>query len=200
MGDGRDETELERWDRNFTELLQELRVAQTGVQILFAFLLTLPFQARFTKTDSLDHVVYGVTLVAATIATAALIAPVSFHRLMFRRGQKPQLVLIASRLAQVGLGALTVSIAGAVFLVMAVVTRGGLGLGDVKLAMLIGAALGFPGAYQALVAGVMAGGVCILALFLARVVSRRQAVPYAPFLALAAVAVALTQGTAFAPL
>jgi prepilin signal peptidase PulO-like enzyme (type II secretory pathway) len=91
-------------------------------------------------------------------------------------------------------------VAGAVFLVMAVVTRGGLGLGDVKLAMLIGAGLGFPGAYQALVGGVMVGGACILVLFLVGVVSRRQAVPYAPFLALAAVAVALTRGTAFAPL
>ena len=118
MEQGRDETELERWDRNFTELLQELRVAQTGVQILFAFLLTIPFQVRFTKIGSFDHAVYVVTLVAATVATAALIAPVSFHRLMFRRGQKPQLVLIASRLAQIGLAALALAIVGAVFLVM----------------------------------------------------------------------------------
>jgi prepilin signal peptidase PulO-like enzyme (type II secretory pathway) len=89
---------------------------------------------------------------------------------------------------------------GFVFLIMAVVTSGGLGLGDVKLAALIGAALGFPAAYQALVLGIASGGVVILVLFVAGVVSRRQAVPYAPFLALAAVAVVLLRGAAFAPL
>jgi prepilin signal peptidase PulO-like enzyme (type II secretory pathway) len=99
------------------------------------------------------------------------------------------------------LNALAAGLAGGlVFLLMAVITRGGLGLGDVKLAMLIGAALGFPASYQALVAGVLAGGVVILLLFLTGVVSRRQAVPYAPFLALAAVVVVLTQGANFAPL
>lgn len=89
---------------------------------------------------------------------------------------------------------------GGVFLVMAIVTRGGLGLGDVKLAMLIGAALGLPAAYQALAIGVVLGGLIIVALFLAGVVGRRQAVPYAPFLALSAVAVVLLQGASFAPL
>jgi leader peptidase (prepilin peptidase)/N-methyltransferase len=89
---------------------------------------------------------------------------------------------------------------GLVFLVMAIITRGGLGLGDVKLAILIGAALGFPGSYQALVIGILAGGAAILALFVTGVVSRKQAVPYAPFLALAAVGVVLTQGAVFAPL
>jgi leader peptidase (prepilin peptidase)/N-methyltransferase len=89
---------------------------------------------------------------------------------------------------------------GLVFLVMAIITRGGLGLGDVKLAVLIGAALGFPGSYQALVIGILAGGVAILALFVTGIVSRKQAVPYAPFLALAAVGVVLTQGAVFAPL
>jgi prepilin signal peptidase PulO-like enzyme (type II secretory pathway) len=89
---------------------------------------------------------------------------------------------------------------GGIFLVMAIVTRGGIGLGDVKLAMLIGAALGLSGSYQALVFGVLAGGVGILLLLLAGIVSRKQAVPYAPFLALAAVAVVLTQGPVFAPL
>lgn len=89
---------------------------------------------------------------------------------------------------------------GLMFLVLAILTRGGIGLGDVKLAVLIGAALGFPGGYHALVIGVMAGGFVILALFLTGVVSRKQAVPYAPFLALAAVGVVLTQGAVFAPL
>jgi hypothetical protein len=118
---GRDETALERWDRNFTELLQELRVAQTGVQILFAFLLTLPFTNRFAEVTGFERGVYVITLVAAAAATALLIAPVSYHRIVFRQGRKPQLVLIASRLALVGLFCLLVSMLGAVYLAVAVV-------------------------------------------------------------------------------
>jgi Flp pilus assembly protein protease CpaA len=91
-------------------------------------------------------------------------------------------------------------LAGAIFLFMAILTRGGLGLGDVKLAVLIGAALGLQSTYQALALGVLAGGVIIVLLFLLRFVSRKQAVPYAPFLAVAAVAVLLVQGPVFAPL
>src|SRR5947209_10039375 len=91
-GWGRTETVLERWDRNFSELLQELRVAQTGVQVLFAFLLTLPFTNRFERITEVQRGTYVVTLVAAAAATALLIAPVSYHRLVFRQGRKPQLV------------------------------------------------------------------------------------------------------------
>jgi len=97
-------------------------------------------------------------------------------------------------------GLIAAAAAGGVFMVFAIITRGGLGLGDVKLAVLIGAALGFPGAYQALFFGIMAGGLVILGLFVLGVVSRRQAVPYAPFLAIAAIVVVLTQGASFAPL
>lgn len=89
---------------------------------------------------------------------------------------------------------------GLLFFVMALITRGGLGLGDVKLAVLIGAALGLQSGYEALLLGVTAGGVFILLLFVSGVVHRRQAVPYAPFLALAAVAVVLLRGAVFAPL
>jgi uncharacterized protein DUF6328 len=121
VDDHREETELERWDRNFTELLQELRVAQTGVQILFAFLLTLPFSARFGQATDVDRVVYVITLIAAATATALLIAPVSHHRRVFRQGRKPQLVRTASRLAQAGLTALLVATIGAVFVVLDVV-------------------------------------------------------------------------------
>jgi len=113
------------------------------------------------------------------------------------------LALVAAALFPRGdpLNALLAGLAGGlIFLVMAIITRGGLGLGDVKLAVLIGAALGFPAGYQALVFGILAGGLVILALFVTGIVSRRQAVPYAPFLALAAVAVVLTQGAVFAPL
>jgi Family of unknown function (DUF6328) len=119
--EGRQETVLERWDRNFTELLQELRVAQTGVQILFAFLLTLPFTNRFGEVTGFARGVYVVTLVAAAAASALLIAPVSYHRIVFRKGRKPQLVRIASRLAMIGLFCLLVSMLGAVYLAVDVV-------------------------------------------------------------------------------
>jgi hypothetical protein len=125
----REETSLERWDRNFIELLQELRVAQTGVQILFAFLLTLPFTNRFGDVSSLDKVVYVITLVASATATALLIAPVSDHRQVFREGRKPQLVRTASGLAQAGLAALLVAMIGAVFLVLDVVAGLGWAVG-----------------------------------------------------------------------
>jgi hypothetical protein len=125
----RNESSLERWDRNFIELLQELRVAQTGVQILFAFLLTLPFTNRFGDISSLDKTVYVITLVASATATALLIAPVSDHRQVFREGHKPQLVRTASMLAQAGLAALLVAMIGAVFLVLDVVAGLGWAVG-----------------------------------------------------------------------
>jgi O-antigen/teichoic acid export membrane protein len=124
-GTGRTETALERWDRNFGELLQELRVAQTGVQVLFAFLLTLPFTNRFGQIDSLDRLTYVGTVVVAA-ATALLIAPVSYHRLAFRQGRKPQLVNVASRLAVAGLFCLLVAMLGAVFLAVDVVVHSAL--------------------------------------------------------------------------
>jgi uncharacterized protein DUF6328 len=111
------ESEGERLDRNFADLLQELRVAQTGVQILFAFLLTLPFAARFGDIDSFERFVYVVALISAAFAAASIIAPVAFHRVVFRRGRKPQLVAAAHRFASIGLGFLLVSMAGAILLV-----------------------------------------------------------------------------------
>jgi putative flippase GtrA len=116
------ETESQRWNRNFSELLQELRVVQTGIQILFAFLLTMPFSGRFPSTHPRDRVAYVVTLITAAAATAFLVAPVSYHRLAFRQGRKPEVVRAAARLAQFGLICLLASIVGAVFLVMDVVT------------------------------------------------------------------------------
>ena len=113
------------------------------------------------------------------------------------------LALVASLLmpgADVMSALLAAILGGSVFLLMSILTRGGLGLGDVKLATLIGAALGLPAAYQALAFGIVVGGIVILALFLVGLVGRRQAVPYAPFLALSAVAVVLVHGAAFAPL
>ena len=115
-GWGRTETVLERWDRNFTELLQELRVAQTGVQVLFAFLLTLPFTNRFERIAGPDRYAYVGTVVSAAVATALLIAPVSYHRMVFQQGRKPQLVRVAHRLAVLGLFCLLLAMLGAVFL------------------------------------------------------------------------------------
>jgi O-antigen/teichoic acid export membrane protein len=119
--EGRDETELERWDRNWGDLMQEVRVAQTGVQILFAFLLTIPFATRFNETSTVDRGVYVATLLAAAAAAGLLIAPVSYHRQVFRRNRKAELVRTASRLAQIGLVCLLVAICGALFVVMDVV-------------------------------------------------------------------------------
>ena len=85
-----DDSEAERLNRNFGDLLQELRVAQAGVQILFAFLLTLPFQARFAAITTFEKVVYIGALCAAAFAAATLIGPVAYHRILFRRGRKPQ--------------------------------------------------------------------------------------------------------------
>lgn len=112
-----EETEKQRWQRNFADLLQELRVAQTGVQILFAFLLTLPFSAQFTKVDTLQRDVYVVALLAAAAATAMIISPVAFHRALFRQGRKPELVVYAHRMATGGLYFMLVSMVSSVFLI-----------------------------------------------------------------------------------
>jgi Family of unknown function (DUF6328) len=124
--DGRNETETERADRNFNELLQELRVAQTGVQILFAFLLTLPFTQRFGKVDAEQRSMYLGTLLATALATACLIAPVSHHRILFRRRRKPEIVDAANKLAQAGLAFLLLAVIGAVYLIFDVVVGSGL--------------------------------------------------------------------------
>ena len=115
----RDETPIERADRNYNELLQELRVAQTGVQILFAFLLTIPFQQRFGEEVGTGlRKEYLVTLLVTAMATALLIAPVTMHRILFRQGLKPQLVTVADRLAKAGLACLACAVLLAVFLIV----------------------------------------------------------------------------------
>ena len=126
--DGRHETETERADRNFSELLQELRVAQTGVQILFAFLLTLPFTQRWMAVGGLEHGIYLFTLSCTALATACLIAPVSHHRILFRQRRKPVLVEVGSKLAGLGLLFLWLAIVGAIFLIFKVVVGTGIGL------------------------------------------------------------------------
>jgi hypothetical protein len=113
----RDETEAERLDRNLGELLQELRVAETGVQLLFAFLLTVPFTQRFEDVTRFERGVYFGCLLATTIASVFLIAPVAYHRLVFRRHDKERLVHTASWMALVGLSFLGLAICGCLFLI-----------------------------------------------------------------------------------
>jgi hypothetical protein len=108
---------MERLDRNYGELLQELRVAQTGVQILFAFQLTLPFTPRFAETTPFQRYVYFATLLLAVSATVLLIAPVSHHRLVFRHRVKRELVAMANLEAVAGLMLLAVALLGTVLLV-----------------------------------------------------------------------------------
>lgn len=112
------ETEAERADRNFTDLLQEVRVAQTGVQILFAFLLTLPMQARFPVLNDWQRDVFVAALMFSALATCFLIAPVAYHRVLFRQRMKDHIVRAASRLAAVGLVFLALAVVSAVHLVL----------------------------------------------------------------------------------
>ncbi|GAA0812647.1 membrane protein [Spirilliplanes yamanashiensis] len=111
------ETEKQRWDRNFADLLQELRVAQTGVQILFAFLLTLPFSAQFPNASAFQRDIYVLALVAAAFATAMIISPVAFHRALFRQGRKPELVRFAHKMATGGLAFMLISMVSSVLLI-----------------------------------------------------------------------------------
>jgi hypothetical protein len=110
----RGETELQSVDRHFNELLQELRVAQTGVQILFAFLLGLAFTPRFPDLTDAQQGVYLVTLVLSAVSAALLIGPVGYHRTVFRQRLRPQLVTTGHRYAVAGLVLLLLALVGAV--------------------------------------------------------------------------------------
>lgn len=118
------ETEQARLTRNLSELLQELRVAQAGVQILFAFLLSLPFTGTFASTTAFQRATYLVTFTCSGAAVVSLVAPVAYHRLLFRRMHRPELVQAAHRFALAGLALLATSITGAAVLVGDVVLGG----------------------------------------------------------------------------
>ncbi len=120
----RDDTPAQRLDRNYSELLQELRVAQTGVQFLFAFLLTLPFQNRFTVLNGGQRGLYLSVLLLTAAAAALLIAPVAYHRIVFRQHVKGRLVRATNRFALAGLVLLAAAITGAVLLVTSVLAGG----------------------------------------------------------------------------
>ena len=120
--DPRDESEAERDDRNLAELLQELRVAGLGVQVLFGFLLSLPFTNRFSRLSQGQRELYLGTLVLAAVATALLLGPVAYHRLVFRQGQKERLVRAANVMAVAGLAAVGLAVSAGVLLVTGYVT------------------------------------------------------------------------------
>src|SRR4051812_27590595 len=115
--EGRAETPLERCDRNLVELLQEVRVVQTGVQVLFAFLLTAPLAARFPELSNFQRLTYFATLLAAGTAAVLLIAPTAYHRILFRLGDKEHLVNVANRFTLAGLTCVALSMIGALLLV-----------------------------------------------------------------------------------
>jgi hypothetical protein len=111
------ETNAERVDRNLTELLSELRVALPGVQVLFAFLLVVPFNQRFQSTTLFQRVLYFVTLLLTAAAAVLLIAPSFHHRLLFRQQQKERIVLLGNALAVSGLTLLALAMTGVVLLI-----------------------------------------------------------------------------------
>jgi Family of unknown function (DUF6328) len=113
----RDETRLERLDRNLEELTGELRVVVTGVQVLFAFLLIVPFDAGFDGIGPFERVAYFVTLVVAALAAVCTIAPAAQHRLLFRADDKAHLVMTANRLVLAGMAFLAVAMCGCMLFV-----------------------------------------------------------------------------------
>lgn len=114
----RGERPIQRADRNMVEMLQELRVAQTGVQILFAFLLSLSFTERFTGIDDFQRRTYVVTLLLTVLTTGLLVAPAAIHRMLFARRVKAATVQIGHRLFLTGLTTLILTVMGAVLLVL----------------------------------------------------------------------------------
>jgi membrane-bound acyltransferase YfiQ involved in biofilm formation len=112
-----DEDQKDRLDRELLELLNELRVAIPGIQVLFAFLLTVPFTQQFAKVSQFQEDVYFVTLLLACLASAFLIAPSAYHRIQFRQQDKRQMLETSNRLAIVGLGLLALAMTSTVLLI-----------------------------------------------------------------------------------
>lgn len=146
---GRAETPEERSDRNWNELLQELRVTQTGAQILTGFLLTLPFQASFKDLDRVQTVTYLVLVVLAALTTALVLVPVSAHRMLFQQRLKAELVSSGQRAALGGLMTLALVLALTLFLVFDVVVGRGAAVvaGGAALVILVIGWVALPVAY-----------------------------------------------------
>src|SRR3954454_13925150 len=125
----RDETDTERLDRNLIELLQEVRVVQTGVQVLFALLLAVPFSARFDAITGFQRGAYFAALIGTLAASVLLIAPTALHRILFRMGQKEYMVEMSNRLALGGLGGTAVAMVAVMLLVSDVMFGVGVAVG-----------------------------------------------------------------------
>ena len=121
---GREETDSERIDRNLQEMIGELRVALPGVQVLFAFLLVVPFNQGFADVTNLQQTIYFVTLLFTAAATICLIAPSAHHRVEFRRQDKERIVRMGNRIILLGLGLLAVAMTGAVVFITDVLYKG----------------------------------------------------------------------------
>lgn len=117
----RDEDEDERLDRHWAELLQELRLVQTGTQILFAFLLTIAFTQPFREADRFTELVFAGTLITAAIALGLFLAPVSFHRIVFRKKLRDHLIVLSGKLTEIGLVFLLAALAGGMVIALDVV-------------------------------------------------------------------------------
>jgi hypothetical protein len=117
----RDETEAQRNNRNLNDLLQELRVAGLGVQMLFGFLLAIPFTVRFSALTTGERDLYRASLVCAALSTALLVGPVAYHRWVFRQHVKGRLLRLANVEALIGLGTVAMAVCTAVWLVLMVV-------------------------------------------------------------------------------
>ena len=144
--DGRDETETERLDRNWNEILQELRVIQTGTQILTGFLLTLAFQQRFTDLDAYQVDTYLALVIVAALTTVLGLVPVALHRSLFRMKAKAAIVRIANRVLKVTIAAVGICLVGTIMLIFDVVVSRPAGIiaGVVALVVVILAWLAFP--------------------------------------------------------
>lgn len=136
---GRNETREEQLDRNWAELLQELRVLQTGVQILAGFLLTLPFQSRFEDLDGFQVTLYLANVVVAALTTSFILLPVSVHRRLFRKRLKETLVSSADSITKIALGGIALLSAGTAALVFDVTAgrQAGLTAGGALMAVMV---------------------------------------------------------------
>lgn len=124
LSPGRNELPMERLDRNSVELMGQLRVAGTGIQVLLAFLLIVPFNARWSRVSAFDRYDYFVTLVCIAASAALLIAPTVHHRILFRHGEKSYLVSLGNRLAIVAMMLLTIGLTGILVLISDVLFSG----------------------------------------------------------------------------
>lgn len=138
---GRNESPEERADRNWIDLMQELRVSQTGTQLLAGFLMTLPFAPRFTELGDLQRAWYLVLVGLASLCVGLTLAPVAMHRYHFRRGVKEDVVTVAHRITSIALGCVGLLMAGIVSFVFAMVLGNTAGLISGIVALVVLASL-----------------------------------------------------------